>query len=149
MIFKLNTNDDEDMCLDLSEERETGDLQNAIGEFCGGIASFFTEFAIQLNCKRAEQARALEEVCLSCIKDNIDDILNEVFYEEDNEEDDGVTQDEIEDLTSRLSEAGFSEDEISSVVRLVQSAGSIEAANDYVKDIFEQYAIDTDSVDET
>ena len=149
MIFKLNTNNDEDMCLDISDERETGDLQNAIGEFCGGIASFFTEFAIQLNCKRMEQARALEEVCLSCIKDNIDGILDEVFCDEDYEEDNGLTQDELEDLAARLKESGFSEDEISSIVKLVQSVGSIEDANEYLKGIAEQKNIDLDFENET
>ena len=136
MIFKLNTNIDEDICLDLSEERATGDIESVIGEFCGGIVSFLIDFAFQLNCNNLKQTKVLTDICLSCIKESINEIFEEVFYNEGTEEDNETSEEKIDDLTTQLLEVGFTEDEICSVIKMIQS---METTNDCIKEILGQY----------
>lgn len=132
MIFNLDTNNYEDIHLDITEEKKQGDIPNVIMEFSYSVASFFTDLASQLDCN-TEQARGLQEVCLSCINKNIDMILDSGILEEDLEESDVISQEEKDELVNRLTESGFSEDEIHSIIDLVQSEGSFENATEYLK----------------
>lgn len=148
MIFNLDTNNYEDIHLDITEEKKRGDIQNVILEFSYSVASFFTDLASQLDYN-TEQARGLQKVCLSCIKKNIDIILDSRILEEDLKESDVISQEEKDELVNRLKESGFSEDEIHSILDLVQSEGSFENATEYLKQMAKEYNIDLDSDEET
>ena len=148
MIFNLDTNNYENIHLGIDEEITQGDLPNLITEFCYGIASFFTDLASQLDCD-TEQARGLQKVCLDCINNNIDCILDSNILEDDSEKSDAISQEENEELLNRLMEADFSEDEIQSVLDLVKSQGSVENATDFLKQKTKEKNIDLDSDEET
>lgn len=144
MIFNLDTNNYEDIHLDITEEITQGDIPNLITEFCYGIASFFMDLASQLDCD-TEQARGLKKVCLDCINNNIDCILDSNILEDDSEGSGAISQEEKDELVDCLVEANFSEDEIHSILDLVQSQGSVENATDYLKQIAKENNTDLDS----
>ena len=75
MIFSLDTNNYENIHLDLSEEMENGDIKSAVLEFCYGIASFITDFSMKMDCKTMEEYLKMKKLLIPCIEENIDMIL--------------------------------------------------------------------------
>lgn len=82
MRFILNTEKMEDMKLAFSIDDYDGDLTMVIQDFCFGLAAFFTDFAMKLDCD-TERAVGLKEVCLSCIGRDIDYFLKQGFLNTD------------------------------------------------------------------
>lgn len=93
MIFSLDTNNYENIHLDLSEEMENGDPKSAILEFCYGIASFISDFSMQMDCKTMEQYLEMKKLCLSCIEKNLDVILFSLLDDDAKKEIDKMLQD--------------------------------------------------------
>lgn len=145
MYFNLDTNKYEEIKLKLSDEEVQGDLQEVIQEFCFGMASFFVDFALKINCN-TEQAKGLQKVCIPCIDDCIEAILENGVLDssEGQSTDEDMNIKEINELIDKLHAADYSEDEINNIVQLVKSLGSIEAANDYLEEIGKSYGIDFD-----
>lgn len=52
--------------------------------------------------------------------------------------DNEIDEDEINDLVEQLKKAIFSEDQIAHILEIVRSAGSIEAATDYLQSVLEK-----------
>ena len=147
MRFSLDSENYEDIHIEITDKEQKGELQDVIQEFCFGMASFFVDFASQLNCD-TEKARGLKDVCISCINRNIEHILDNGILEDDDNSDDDLSEDDLDELLEGLRAADFSEEEIDSVIELVKSFGSIEAATDYLKTIGEDHGIDWNSIEE-
>lgn len=147
MRFSLDSDNYEDIHIEITEEEREGELQDVIQEFCFGMASFFVDFALKLNCD-TEQAKGLQDVCMSCINRNIEHILDNRVLDPDDDSDDDVSEDELDELLEALYAANFSEEEIDSIIELVKSSGSITAATDYLKMIGEEHGIDWNDVAE-
>ena len=94
MQFNLDTEHCEGLKLRITDKERQDGLAVAIQEFCFGMASFFVDFAMKLNCD-AKQAMKLKEVCFSCIDNNIDDMVNKHSLLEPKETE--VDEDEIND----------------------------------------------------
>lgn len=61
---------------------------------------------------------------------------------DDEEDDDGVSDEELDELEHAMRAAGFSTEEISNIVDLVQDAGSMEAALGILKGIGKKAGVD-------
>ena len=135
MQFALDTEHCEEMKLTITDKERQDGTATVIQEFCFGMASLFVDFAMKLNCRDAKQADKLKEVCFSCIGHNIDEMVKQGLLEpKDNE----IDEDEINDLVEQLKKANFSEDQIAHILEIVRSAGSIEAATDYLQSVLEK-----------
>lgn len=147
MLFHLDTENCESIKLQLNLD---GDLEENILDFCFGISALFTDFCMQLGLDQ-EQARGLLDVCQSQMTQNVGDMLSRGLLDSDGEEDDetdGVSDDEIDELEQAMTDAGFSAAEISNIFTLVKDAGSMNAALDILKGIGEDAGIDwSDSED--
>ena len=134
MIFELDTTKYESIKLVITDEDKKDGLQSVIGELCFALAGFFVDFASKLDLDK-EQTISLKDVCISCISNNIDEILGQGILEE---EEDFVDEEELESLRQQLSDTDhYSEEEIADIVELVKSCGSIDSANEYLKDILD------------
>lgn len=132
MIFSLDTDKLDEIKLTFSEKEYESDIADVIADFFYGMASFFVDFAIKIDCD-TEQARGLKDVFLSCVGNNIDTILEHGILEPDEEEE--VSEEEIDDLIEELVARGFSEAEIENIVQLVRDTGGFAAATDVLKGI--------------
>lgn len=135
MHFSLDTEHCEEMRLTITDKERQDGTATVIQEFCFGMASLFVDFAMKLNCRDAKQADKLKEVCFSCIGHNIDEMVKQGLLESNDSE---IDQDEINDLVEQLKKASFSEDQIAHILEIVRSAGSIEAATDYLQSVLEK-----------
>lgn len=135
MQFSLDTEHCEEMKLTITDKERQDGTATVIQEFCFGMASLFVDFAMKLNCRDAKQADKLKEVCFSCIGHNIDEMVKQGLLEP---KDNGIDEDEINDLVEKLKKADFSEDQIAHILEIVRSAGSIEAATDYLQSVLEK-----------
>lgn len=147
MRFSLDSENYENIHIEISEEEQKGELQDIIQEFCFAMASFFADFASKLNCN-IEQAKELKNVCISCINRNIDYFLDNGILDNDYDSDDELSEDALDELLESLRAANFSEEEIENIIELVKSSGGIEAATDYLKAIGEDNGIDWNSIEE-
>lgn len=140
MFFNLDTEKCEDIKLHFDHN---SNLEDTISEFCFGISAFYMDFCMRLGLDQ-EQARGLLEVCQSCMTRDVEDMLSRGLLVEEDEDDkaEGVSADEIDELERGMTAAGFSEEEISSIVGLVQNAGSMEAALRILKGIGVEADID-------
>lgn len=149
MIFNLDTNDYESIKLTFTDddyEQETADL---IQEFCFAVSSFFSDFALKLNCDE-EQARSLKKVFLGCIDRNIDYMINEGVLEtqaDEDEDEDEVDENCLDYLSEKMEEEGFSDAEIENILQLVKNSGSMDSAIEYLKQVALDAEIDIDSDD--
>ena len=148
MIFNLDTNDYESIKLTFTDDdydQETADL---IQEFCFAVSSFFSDFALKLDCDE-EQARSLKKIFLGCIDRNIDYMIDEgVLETQADEYEDEVDEDSLDFLSERMEEEGFSDAEIENILQLVKNSGSMDSAIDYLKQVALDAGIDIDSDDE-
>ena len=131
MKFSLDTDRYDKMKLTLTKNDCENDLTEVITDFCYGIASFFVDFAMKLECNTS-QAEGLKAVCLSCIEKNIDIILEEGALEPEKEE---KSEKELAELKSPLITEGFSEQEIYSIIQLVKDCGNLTAATKLLKSV--------------
>lgn len=145
MIFNLDTNDYESIKLTFTDDdydQETADL---IQEFCFAVSSFFSDFALKLDCDE-EQARSLKKVFLGCIDRNIDYMIDEgVLETQADEDEDEVDEDSLDYLSERMEEEGFSDAEIENILQLVKNSGSMDSAIEYLKQVALDAGIDIDS----
>lgn len=93
MIFSLNTNNYENIHLDLSEEMENGDIKSAVLEFCYGIASFITDFSMKMDCNTMEEYLKMKKLLIPCIEENVDMILFNFLDDDAKKEIDEMLQD--------------------------------------------------------
>ena len=77
---------------------------------------------------------------------NVEEILSQGVLESDDEEDEvnGVSDEELDELEQGMTAAGFSPEEISSILTLVKDTGSMDAALDVLKGIGNIIGIDWD-----
>lgn len=120
MKFQFDTEKCEDIQLHFDRE---ADLEENILDFCFGISALYTDFCMQLGLD-ADDATSLLKVCHSCMTRNLEEFISNGMLDSDNE-DDEVSDEEIDDLKSGMTAAGFSEAEICNIVDLVQDAGSV------------------------
>ena len=137
MKFYLNTDKCEDIKLSFNRN---ADLEENILDFCFGISALYTDFCMQLGLDQ-DQARSLLEVCQSCMTRNVEELLAKGLLD-DEEDDDGVSDEELDELEHAMRAAGFSTEEISNIVDLVQDAGSMEAALGILKGIGKKAGVD-------
>ncbi|MEE0874779.1 MAG: hypothetical protein UIH27_15100 [Ruminococcus sp.] len=93
MIFSLDTNNYENIHLDLSEEMENSDIKSAVLEFCYGIASFITDFSMKMDCKTMEEYLKMKKLLIPCIEENVDMILFNYLDDNAKKEIDEMLQD--------------------------------------------------------
>ncbi len=145
MIFNLDTNDYESIKLTFTDDdydQETADL---IQEFCFAVSSFFSDFALKLDCDE-EQARSLKKVFLGCIDRNIDYMIDEgVLETQADEDEDEVDEDCLDYLSERMEEEGFSDAEIENILQLVKNSGSMDSAIEYLEQVALDAGIDINS----
>lgn len=147
MKFHFDTEKCEDIQLHFDRE---ADLEENILDFCFGITALYTDFCIQLGLDE-EDATSLLKVCHSCMTRNLEEFISNGMLDSDDDEDDesdGVSDEEIDDLKSGMAAAGFSEEEISNIVDLVQDAGSMEGALNILKGIAKDAGIDLPDSDD-
>ena len=85
------------------------------------------------------------------MKRDVEEILSHGRLDSDDEEDDetdGVSDDEIDELEQAMTAAGFSEDEIQNIITFVKDAGSMDAALDALKGIGEDAGIDWSDIED-
>ena len=140
MKFTFDTEKMEDMNLRFDRE---ANLEDNILDLCFGMGALYIDFCMQLGLD-AEDATNLLEVYQSCMARNVEDMLSKGLLDSEDEDDesDGVSDEEIDELERGMTAAGFSEEEISNIVDLVQDAGSMEAALGILKGIGENAGID-------
>jgi len=80
MIFQLDTDHYDEIKLTFSENEHENGLPKMIEEFCYGVSAFFVDFAMKLECD-TKDAASLKEICLSCIANDIDVILEHGILE--------------------------------------------------------------------
>ena len=142
VYFNLNSEHYEDIRVNIAESEFQDGLPAIINEFCFAMASFFTTFAMKIDCD-TEQATSLKTICLSCIGRNIDAILEAGVLEKD---DSVVSAGEIDALTQGMQDAGFSVSEIQNIVESVKNCGNLDKANKELMRIGEEAGIDWTSV---
>lgn len=140
MKFNLDTNNRENISLKI-EDNECEDISLAIQEFAFGIASFFTDFMMRLNCDTEEKARKVQEVCMSCIKRDLNVMIKETLLNNNDEE----LKSEIENVIKEMENKGFSKEEISNITKIIEECGSLEDATYFLRKIGEENDIDWDS----
>lgn len=136
MKFSLNTENCEEIKLDMASS-EINEVRNAIEEFCFGIASFFIDFMHQVGCKTEEQAKGLQEVCVSCIKRNVEIMIKEGLL--------SINEDlnrEKEELVRQMKKHGYSDEEIENMTQLLIECGSIEKLNEELINLGEENELD-------
>lgn len=140
MKFTFDTEKMEDINLRFKRE---ADLEENILDLCFGMSALYIDFCMQLGLD-AEDATSLLDVCQSCMTRNVGDMLSKGLLDADgvDDESDGVSDEELDELERGMTDAGFSEKEISSIVDLVQDAGSMETALGILKGIGEDAGID-------
>ena len=155
MKFTLDTNNYEGIELKLTDEEYDRETEEIIEEFCFAIASFLADFTIKFNCD-AEQAKGLVKVCLQCIENDINHLIEqglieEYGYKNDEElsEERHITETENivpgkAELIEKLKGYGFSEEEIAGVVNIIDELGSFELAIEYLKKIGKEHGINFD-----
>lgn len=140
MKFHLDTDKCEDIQLSFNREAE---LEQTILDFCFGITALYTDFCMQLGLD-AEKATSLLGVCQSCMTRNLEEFISNGMLDQDDEDDktESLSDEEIGELEQGMRAAGFSEEEIRSIVGLVQDVGSMDAALEVLKDCAEEAGID-------
>lgn len=140
MIFNLDTERCEDIKLIFNRK---ADLEENILDFSFGIAALYTDFCMQLGLD-AEDATSILKVCQSCMTNNLEKFISNGILDPDDEDDEteGVSDEEINELEQGMRAAGFSDEEISNIVDLVRDAGSMDAALGILKGIGEDAGID-------
>lgn len=133
MKYSLDTDNYDTIKLEISEKDISKGMVDVINEFCYGIAAFYTDFASQINCD-TEKAKSFKSIFIDCLGRIIDDILDEGVLDIDNSN----NTEEVEELKGQLQEAGFSEDEIDNIAKLVSDIGSVEGALEYLDEIIRQ-----------
>ena len=143
MIINLDTNKLEEIKLTFTDEDEKCELPDLIQDFCFATASLFTDFAMKIDCS-TESAKSLKQVYLNAVGRFIDALLEKGLLEQDEDE---ISDEEIDSLINGMEAAGFNQEEIDNIVDVVKSCGSMEAANEYLKKIGEEAGIDWDAED--
>ena len=146
MLFHFDTENCENIKLRLNPE---GDLEENILDFCFGMSALYADFCMQLGLDQ-DQSRSLLDVCQSCMTRNVEEILSQGVLESDDEEDEvnGVSDEELDELEQGMTAAGFSTEEISSILTLVKDTGSMDAALDVLKGIGEDAGIDWSDIED-
>lgn len=140
MKFHLDTDKCEDIQLRFNRE---DNMESNILDFCFGITALYTDFCMQLGLD-AEKATSLLGVCQSCMTRNLEEFISNGVLDPDDEDDEAecVPDEEIGELEQGMRAAGFSEEDIHSIVGLVQDVGSMDAALEVLKDRAEEAGID-------
>ena len=136
MKFNLDTNNCEEIKIEI-EKNEADDLSSAIQEFSFGIASFFTDFMMKLNCDTEEKADKVRDICMSCVNNNLNVMVKEILLDDIDED----LEIEIEELLNEMRERDFSEEECSNIADIVRDSGSMSAAIEYLKKVGEENGI--------
>lgn len=137
MKFNLDTDKCEDIKLSFDQY---ADFEENIMDFCFGISALYTDFCMQLGLDQ-DQARSLLEVCQSCMTRNVEELLAKGLLD-DEDDDDGVSEEELDELEHAMRAAGFSTEETSNIVALFKDVGSIDAALGVLKGIGEDAGVD-------
>lgn len=147
MKFHFDTEKCEDIQLHFDRE---ADLEENILDFSFGITALYTDFCMQLGLD-ADDATSLLKVCQSCMGKNLEEFISKGILDPDDEDDEteSVSDEEIDELEQGMRAAGFSDDEICSIVGLVRDAGSMEAALGILKGIGEDAGVDWSEFENT
>ena len=119
MKFYFDTNDYNSIKIDIVEFDLS--VSDAIQEFCFAMSLFFVNFVMYLNCDTRKKVEVWKDICTSYIDRNINSMLN--------------NQDDINKLTEKMKEHGFSEAEITNMVKFVTDCGNIDTANNKLEEI--------------
>lgn len=119
MKFYFDTNDYNSIKIDIVEFDLS--VSDAIQEFCFAMSLFFVNFAMYLNCDTRKKVEVWKDICTSYIDRNINSMLN--------------NQDDINKLTEKMKEHGFSEAEITNMLKFVTDCGNIDIANNKLEEI--------------
>lgn len=145
MKFHFDTEKCEDIQLRFDEG---ADIEEIILDFSFGITALYTDFCMQLGLD-AEDATSLFKVCQSCMTRNLEEFISKGMLDPDDDDAKSVSDEEIDELEQGMRAAGFSDEEISSIVGLVRDAGSMEAALDILKGIGEKFGVDLSESEDT
>lgn len=119
MKFYFDTNDYNSIKIDIVEFDLS--VSDAIQEFCFAMSLFFVNFVMYLNCDTRKKVEVWKDICTSYIDRNINSMLN--------------NQDDINKLTEKMKEHGFSEAEITNMLKFVTDCGNIDTANNKLEEI--------------
>ncbi len=137
MKFNLDTDNFENIKITFTDEEYELEVPDLIEEFCFAMSSLYLDFALKLDCN-TEKAKGLKEILLDCTERNIDMLLDKGILENLKSEDREELEEELEELSENLAEADFTEEEIDYIVELARTLGSVEAVNDYLKEIADE-----------
>ena len=134
MQFRFDTNHCEKLNLKITKQDYKEGTPAVVQNFCFGIASFFIEFALKLDCDE-KQAKGLKDICLKAIENYIDKMIKDGLLNQDEDE---VNEEELKNLVEQLEKNGFDEAEIKNVIEIVKNAGGIEAATGYFQSVLDK-----------
>lgn len=138
MKFTLDTDDIENLQLILDDADKAKTPEQLMEEFEYAMSSFFVSFCLKNNWD-TDKAKEFKQAIFTKIDRHIANMFAQGVLEPANEVVDDAY---LEELQSQMSEAGFSEEEIEQMVKLVKEYGSIEKASEYLSSLAEEEGVE-------
>lgn len=143
MKIYLDTDNYESISIKLTEEEEEKSAAELLPEFYYAMSALFIDFTkvhLDLDVELIKKLYA-SHVGGDMLKQYVNDMLDELIAEDG--EDEGISEEERNELREQMLEEGFSEEEIESIMEFLDSYSSMEEATEALSAIAKQHNLDS------